>query len=307
MTRTMLKTTVAAIALCGSAAWADAHKPVTAPDAEMSQEAEASTEAGEAEMEVTQEAEAETEGTEMEMSQEADAEAELEAETDSANVAPEIDTDASRQAKAGSDGSLTDEGTEDDAVRFTEENAREATEGEINIADEGETDFSDTEPVISGDVNDEGTVAADEGRATADVTVEADKELAEGDAEENLTPAQEEDVAEVDSPEILIDEEFGGLTAGDLEGMRVYGADGVYVGDVNEIVMLDEEIAVVVGIGGFLGFFEDEKAVPLKAFVKGGTDEVRLSQMTAMEVEQQAEIEAELEELADDARLDERL
>lgn len=202
---------------------------------------------------------------------------------------------------------LDQEAQEGDApIRYTEENVREATEGQVNVADGGETDFSGTNPQLSGDVDDEGTIATDEYRETADLPVDADKELVGGETTTAEVIAQQE--TDPEYGQAFISDEFGGMTAGDLVGLRVYDAEGARTGEVEEIVDLNGEMTVIVGLGGFLGFGEDEYAVSLDQFHKGGTDELRLIEMTEEELTSQPQFEGDAAEpVARNARVDEAL
>ena len=58
------------------------------------------------------------------------------------------------------------------------------------------------------------------------------------------------------------------MMASEVRGTRVYGANNENVGDINDI-LIDEQgdvIALVVGVGGFLGIGQKDVAIPFKAF-----------------------------------------
>ena len=52
----------------------------------------------------------------------------------------------------------------------------------------------------------------------------------------------------------------------EIISMAVYGENGDRVGDIDDIVMADNKMFAIVGIGGFLGIGEHEVAVPLERF-----------------------------------------
>ncbi|NNE52042.1 MAG: PRC-barrel domain-containing protein [Sulfitobacter sp.] len=218
-----------------------------------------------------------------------------------------MEAEPTQQAETDQNKRLTETaGSTDAPVRYTEENVRAATEGQINIADGGGYDFSDTQPTLSGDVDDDGTIATDDSQETADVPVDANKTYVGGETVTPKLTANQE--MSVDYTKSMISEEFGGMTAGDLVGLRVYAADGERIGEIDNVVRLDGKMAVVVGIGGFLGFGAQEVAVPLNEFEKGGTDEIRLVQMTADQLKTKPEFDASAaEELGENIPVDEKL
>lgn len=59
----------------------------------------------------------------------------------------------------------------------------------------------------------------------------------------------------------------GQMLGSDLEGTSVYGANNENIGDISDVV-IDREgrvVAVIVGVGGFLGIGEKDVAVPFRA------------------------------------------
>lgn len=183
--------------------------------------------------------------------------------TDS-NVAPEIDTTPTRQAQSDND-TMGESAGEDDAIRYTEENVREATEGEVNIADEGETDFSDADPILSGDVDDDGTLATDDGLATADVT--AGDVVSAGETETvDQTMTDENTATDMDEANQEPNENtitLADLTAADLEGREIYDAQGELIGEIDEVVEMNGQVAAIVEVGGFLFFGGREVAISM--------------------------------------------
>lgn len=70
------------------------------------------------------------------------------------------------------------------------------------------------------------------------------------------------------------------LLASDFVDRSVYGPDGQSVGDINDLV-IDKQgniVAVVVGVGGFLGIGEKDVAIPFKSLqmMRSGNNEERI-------------------------------
>ena len=57
------------------------------------------------------------------------------------------------------------------------------------------------------------------------------------------------------------------IVASDLTGTNVYGARGEDIGEINEVILSRDGkvVAVVVGVGGFLGIGEKDVAIPFNA------------------------------------------
>jgi hypothetical protein len=58
------------------------------------------------------------------------------------------------------------------------------------------------------------------------------------------------------------------MLASDIRGTRVYGANNENVGDINDILLAQDGdiVALVVGVGGFLGIGQKDVAIPYAAF-----------------------------------------
>ncbi len=58
------------------------------------------------------------------------------------------------------------------------------------------------------------------------------------------------------------------MMASDIRGTRVYGANNENVGDINDILLAQDGqiVALVVGVGGFLGIGQKDVAIPYGAF-----------------------------------------
>jgi hypothetical protein len=58
------------------------------------------------------------------------------------------------------------------------------------------------------------------------------------------------------------------MLASDIRGTRVYGANNENVGDINDILLAQngDIVALVVGVGGFLGIGQKDVAIPFQAF-----------------------------------------
>jgi sporulation protein YlmC with PRC-barrel domain len=61
------------------------------------------------------------------------------------------------------------------------------------------------------------------------------------------------------------------MMVSDLRGTRVYSAANEHIGDVNDIVLdrSGQVVAMVIGVGGFLGIGEKNVAVPFQALEMG--------------------------------------
>lgn len=78
----------------------------------------------------------------------------------------------------------------------------------------------------------------------------------------------------------------------DLLGTEVQSTDGEVVGEVEGVVKIGDEIAAVVGIGGFLGFGEREVALPLQD-LDYGNGTLTLTSATADSLDEMPEHDAE--------------
>ncbi|WP_306118862.1 MULTISPECIES: PRC-barrel domain-containing protein [unclassified Roseitalea] len=159
---------------------------------------------------------------------------------------------------------------EDEVAYTAEDIGPEGTE-----TDYAELSTQDTYARTQGDTLGEGEMTG--GEQTADLTDEGmteqdmtDEQMAQDETDgmvdgEPLT--QDEQVADrgpAPDPDTLDPVNIADLTAEDLEGARVYGANNDWVGDVGELVITEEgEIThAVVDVGGFLGIGEKPVAMP---------------------------------------------
>jgi hypothetical protein len=131
----------------------------------------------------------------------------------------------------------------------------------------------------------------------------ADTDVAEGDA---MMPETESgtDMADAGTPgqqEGISG--FVNMTVGDILGMRVIGANGNDVGEIDYIYQsASEGYMAVIGIGGFLGLGEHTVALPLGDFsVDSEQSALLLDGRTNEELEAMQEVdESTLEALPDD-------
>lgn len=182
------------------------------------------------------------------------------------------------------------EGTETDYAELSTQDTYARTQGDTlgegemtggeqtaDLTDEGmtEQDMTD-EQMAQQDAGEEGftedRLAETNEMITDDdqLTADQDQQMAQDETDgmvdgEPLT--QDEQVADrgpAPDPDTLDPVNIADLTAEDLEGARVYGANNDWVGDVGELVITEEgEIThAVVDVGGFLGIGEKPVAMP---------------------------------------------
>jgi ribosomal 30S subunit maturation factor RimM len=208
-----------------------------------------------------------------------EADGELTLETDTmlsdamGSAAPDFGTDANDSQVAEGGEPLTD--TETDT---------EVAEGEQPIADtNADTDVAEGDATMP-DMQSDTEVA--EGDATMPET-ESGTDMADAG-----TPGQQEGISG-----------FVNMTVGDILGMRVIGANGNDVGEIDYIYQsASEGYMAVIGIGGFLGLGEHTVALPLGDFsVDSEQSALLLDGRTNEELEAMQEVdESTLEALPDD-------
>lgn len=100
--------------------------------------------------------------------------------------------------------------------------------------------------------------------------------------------------------------EMSDMVVGDLIGKNVAEANGEVVGEIDYIVRDGDDLAAVIGIGGFLGLGEYTVAIPLNEFDMGAEeDTLTLSNWTETELEAQPEFdETGVEGLPEDMPID---
>lgn len=133
----------------------------------------------------------------------------------------------------------------------------------------------------------EETLPADETEQAA----ESDEMMSEDDDQQTAM----EGADAVDGPFVTVPQ-TGAWRVTDLEGKTVEDANGENIGDINDVLVNErgEVIAVLVGVGGFLGIGEKDVAVSMSAlqFGPGKTEGLKT------EAERQQELEAEVDAAA---------
>mgnify|MGYP001094513212 CR=1 FL=1 len=211
-----------------------------------------------------------TQGAEFEGDTEVDNEAELTAETD--GVTPTTDAEADLAGNADS---------ESNSTLSTDTSGTVTTETDTDLAADEDADFDN--------------------ETTAEIEGEAETDLDENVAS-NTEADMETDVTRTDTG---MSNAFSGMVVGDLVGLTVVEADGDSIGDVDYVIKTDDGYAAVVGVGGFLGLGEHTVAVPLEEISMAAENDLKLSSWTKAELEAQPEVDEDnIEGLEDDVRLD---
>jgi ribosomal 30S subunit maturation factor RimM len=217
--------------------------------------------------------------------------------------------------------SLSEDGqalTTDRSLDDVEQMASYEADGELTL--ETDTMLSDAmgsaAPDVGTDAND--SQVAEGGEPLTDT--ETDTEVAEGEQPIADMQSADTDVAEGDAmmPETESGTDmadagtpgqqegisgFVNMTVGDILGMRVIGANGNDVGEIDYIYQsASEGYMAVIGIGGFLGLGEHTVALPLGDFsVDSEQSALLLDGRTNEELEAMQEVdESTLEALPDD-------
>lgn len=111
-------------------------------------------------------------------------------------------------------------------------------------------------------------------------TEAADSETADSEATGTTSAATVAEAAPADEPMFITQQPGNALFSSDLVGYAVYGTAGEKIGDINDILIDDEGavVAVIIGVGGFLGINEKDVAVPLSRLeVERVNEEYRIS------------------------------
>lgn len=85
---------------------------------------------------------------------------------------------------------------------------------------------------------------------------------------------------------------FSRMVAGDIVGQTVVEASGQDVGEVDYVIDNGDEMAVVIGVGGFLGLGAHDVAIPLSEINQGGEGNLMLRSMTRADLEAMPEVDA---------------
>ena len=75
------------------------------------------------------------------------------------------------------------------------------------------------------------------------------------------------------------------IAVSDLKGMDVWNSQGEQLGDVDEVISINNKPHVVIAHGGFMGIGEDKVAFPLERFVLSGKDHLVIHGVTENDIE----------------------
>lgn len=133
-----------------------------------------------------------------------------------------------------------------------------------------------------------GEAIVDTSDALADTADEAIDETADAlDDSADTTANVETDV----QPEPEMANSFSGMLVGDIVGQNIVGSNGEDLGTVDYVIDNGGEMAVVVGVGGFLGIGQHEVAIPLSDITQGGEGSLMLNAMTEDDLKALPEVE----------------
>ncbi|QFT58294.1 PRC-barrel domain protein [Sulfitobacter sp. THAF37] len=196
----------------------------------------------------------------------------------------DLNADANADASADVETSTTvDNALENsgDAIESTADALGDAIEDTSQaIADGAEDAYEATEDTAEAATEDTNA------EADANVTAETDTEVTETDSTATAD-AQSEQVA----PDAEMVDGFSGMTVADIVGQSVVEANGRTVGDVDHVIRNGDEIAVVIGMGGFLGIGQHDVAVPLSQVTQGADGTLQLSDTTEEELNLMPEVD----------------
>jgi len=75
------------------------------------------------------------------------------------------------------------------------------------------------------------------------------------------------------------------IAVSDLKGMDVWNSQGEQLGEVDEVISINNKPYVVIAHGGFMGIGEDKVAFPLERFVLSGKDHLVIHGVTESDIE----------------------
>jgi hypothetical protein len=79
------------------------------------------------------------------------------------------------------------------------------------------------------------------------------------------------------------------IAVSDLKGMDVWNSQGEQLGDVDEVILINNKPHVVVAHGGFMGIGEDKVTFPLERFVLSGNNHLVIRGVTEQDIEAMGE------------------
>ena len=256
---TKFLSTVAAIALMGSAAFAQTTNSTTETDSTAPAIPEATT------------------GT--------DATTETDA-TESAPMTTEGETE-------------TDAAEGDAAMPAEGETETDAAEGDAAMPAEGEMETDAAEGDAAMPAEGEMETDAAEGDAAMPAEGEVETDAAEGDAAMPADGAADTDMAAGESAEedrTAMYGPFADAPVSDVVGMNVLAANGDDVGEVDDLIREGDTVMAIIGVGGFLGLGEHKVALPLADFTMG-EDALQMGEMSKEDLEALPAYEGEAESL----------
>lgn len=231
---------------------------------------------------------------------EADAEGTLtteqSAEVESQDTSEELEQSAEQTGDAVEDAA-------EDTAQAVENTAEDAAEGAEDMA-EGAADATEEAADDVAESTDEAADDMTDSDVAADTETDAATELSDNMAADTEMNAEEGN--DVTSTEGGMGSSFSGMLVGDILGQNVTTQAGEDVGEIDYIVRQGEDLAAVIGIGGFLGLGEYTVAIPLEEFSMAPEGEgMMLSSWTEEELKAQPEFdETGVEGLEDDVPLD---
>jgi hypothetical protein len=79
------------------------------------------------------------------------------------------------------------------------------------------------------------------------------------------------------------------IAVSDLKGMDVWNSQGEQLGDVDEVISINNKPYVVVAHGGFMGIGENKVTFPLERFVLSGNDHLVIHGITEQDIDAMGE------------------
>ena len=168
-----------------------------------------------------------------------------------------------------------------------------STEAEINADVSAENAAQETQE-FAGDAAQATEEAIDKTADAASDAAQAVEETAKDAASATADAVNDatDYASETLDPDAEANMDMSGMVVGDLLGMNVAEANGEVIGEIDYVVRDGDDLAAVIGIGGFLGLGEYTVAIPLNEFSMGSEeDTLKLSAWTEKELEAQPEFD----------------
>lgn len=232
------------------------------------------------------------------------------AEVESQDTSEELEQSAEQTGEAVEDAAEDTAQAVENTAEDAAEGAEDMAEGAADATQDAADDVAESTDEAADDMTDSDVAADTETDAEmSDENMAADTETDAETSDENMaadTEMNAEDGNDVTSTEGGMDSSFSGMLVGDILGQNVTTQAGEDVGEIDYIVRQGEDLAAVIGIGGFLGLGEYTVAIPLEEFSMAPEGEgMMLSSWTEEELKAQPEFdETGVEGLEDDVPLD---